>query len=211
MTSGPREPEIDESILEPAGLEFDPDLDVYRARVTGEHIALTGGGEIVESLLDGAELSGCRFDPLTMTDVRVVRGDLSNAVFEGFTARRVAIEGCRAVGWRVIADFAEDLLVQGCRWDHGGLFITRTRGAVVFRDCTFAGTTIRGDLSRVVFDSCNLAGAEINASTAVGCDLRSSRLAGAAGLLTLRGAKISTDQLIDIAGLLAAEAGFEVG
>jgi uncharacterized protein YjbI with pentapeptide repeats len=210
VTSVPREPEIDESILEPSGLDLDPDLDVYRARVTGEHTGLAGSGEIVESVLDGAELSGCRFDPLSMTDVRIVRGDLSNAVFEGLTARRVAIEGCRAVGWRVIADFAEDLLVQGCRWEHGGLFLNRSRGAIVFRDCTFAGTAIRGDLSRVVFDSCDLADAEFAASTAAGCDLRSSRLAGATGLLTLRGAKISSDQLVDIAGLLAVEAGFQL-
>lgn len=209
-TTEPREPDLDETALHPLDPPLDRDLDVYRSRITGEHGGLHGGGEIAESLLDGADLAGTRFDPLTLTDVRIRRGDLSNAAWEGLTARRVAVDGCRSVGWRVIVDFAEDLLVQGCRWDHGGLYVSRTRGAVVFRDCSFAGTTLRGDLSRVVFDGCDLAGAEFAASAAAGCDLRSSRLAGARGLLTLKGARISTDQLIEIAGILAVEAGFQL-
>lgn len=210
-TNDPRPPDLDEAGLEPLPEPLDHELDVYRHRISGEHAGLRGGGEVAESLLDGADLAGSRLDPLTLTDVRIRRGDLSNAVWEHVTARRVAVEGCRSVGWRVIVDFAEDLLVEGCRWDHGGIFVTRTRGAVVFRECTFAGTTLRGDLSRVRFDSCDLAGAEFNANAAAGCDLRSSRLAGARGLLTLKGARIGTDQLIDVAGLLAVEAGFELG
>jgi uncharacterized protein YjbI with pentapeptide repeats len=209
-TNEPRPPDLDESSLEPLGAPLDHELDVYRSRISGEHAGLRGSGEVAESLLDGASMADSRLDPLTLTDVRIRRGDLSNAVWEHLTARRVAVEGCRSVGWRVIVDFAEDLLVEGCRWDHGGIFVTRTRGAVVFRDCTFAGTTLRGDLSRVWFDSCDLAGAEFNASGAAGCDLRTSRLAGAGGLLTLRGARIGSDQLFDIAGLLAVEAGFEL-
>ena len=201
---------FDEEPLSQPEARLAGDLDVYQARITGDHAGLRGGGEITEALVDAADLAGTRFDPLALTDVRVRRGDVSNAVWEGVTARRVEIDGCRAVGWRVIVDFAEELLVQGCRWDHGGIYLGRTKGAVVFRDCSFAGTTLRGDFSRVLFDGCELAGAEFGASAAAGCDLRSSRLPGARGLLTLKGAWISPEQAIGIADLLAAEVGFRL-
>jgi hypothetical protein len=208
---GPREPDVDVDGLPPFDGPIEDDVDVYRARVGGDHTGRRGGGEITQAVLDGAVLAETRFDPLSLTDVRVRRADLSNAVWEGVTARRVVFDGCRAVGWRVIAEFAEDVAVQGCKWEHGGLYLARSRGAVVFRDCTFAGTTIRGDLSRVVFDSCDLAGAEFAASAAAGCDLRTSRLEGAHGLLTLAGAVITPEQALEIAHLLAAEVGFELG
>ncbi len=207
----PREPDIDDSSLTDLDEPLDPDLDIYRSRLTGDHTGAQGHGEIAESVLDGADLSGSRFDPLELVDVRISKADLSNATWEGITARRLAVEDCRSVGWRVIVDFAEDVVVQRCKWVHGGIYLAKSRGAVVFRDCSFDGTTIRGDLSRVRFEGCDLAGAEFNASAAAGCDLRSSRLTGAQGLLTLRGAKIGPDQLVELAELIVAEAGFEVG
>jgi uncharacterized protein YjbI with pentapeptide repeats len=207
---GPRPPELDEASLRPVDSPLDADLDLYGALVTGDHSGLRGGGEITGTLLDAVDLSGARLDPLALADVAVRRGDLSNAVWEGLTARRVAVSGARAVGWRVIVDFAEDLLVEGCRWQYGGLYLGRTRGAVLFRDCSFPGTTIRGDLSRVVFDGCDLAEAEFAADAAAGCDLRTSRLSGARGLPTLRGASITVEQTIELAHLLAVEAGFRV-
>jgi uncharacterized protein YjbI with pentapeptide repeats len=203
-------PVFDEEALQPSDEPLDGDLDVYQARIGGDHTGLLGGGEIVQSLVDAANLAGSRLDPLSLTDVRVRRGDVANAVWEGVTARRVEFDGCRAVGWRIIVDFAEELLVQGCRWDHGGIFLGRTRGAVVFRECSFAGTTLRGDFSRVLFDRCELAGAEFGVSAAAECDLRSSRLAGARGLLTLKGARITPNQALEIADLLAVEAGFRL-
>ena len=211
--AAPREahpPQFDEDELQPVEPPLDADLDVYRAVVTGDHSNLDGGGEISESLLDAANLAGSRLDGLELANVAIRRGDLSNAVWEGVTARRVAVTGSRAVGWRAILDFAEELHIEGCRWDHGGLYIGRTRGSIVFRDCSFAGTTVRGDLSRVVFDRCDFAGVEFGATAAKDCDLRTSRLTGASGLVTLKGARISTEQAIEIADLLAAEVGFRL-
>lgn len=204
-----RPPQLDEENLQPAE-ELDPDLDVYRVRLTGDHAGRHGAGEFTEVVADGASLAATRFDPLALTDVALRRADLSNAVWEGLTARRVEVDGCRTVGWRVIAEFAEDLLVQGCRWEHGALYLGRTRGLVVFKDCSFAGTTLRGDFSRVVLDGCDLAGAEFGASAATGCDLRTSRLSGVRGLSTLRGARITPVQAVELADLLATEAGFDL-
>ncbi len=194
----------------PVLAELDDDLDVYQVRLVGDHAGAAGRGEIAVALVDGADLSASRFEPLALTDVALRRADLSNAVWEGVTARRVELDGCRTVGWRVNCAVAEDVLVHDCRWEFGALYLHRAKGAVVFRDCTFAGTTLRGDLSGVVFDRCELAGAEFAVSGARDADLRTARLDGARGLTTLRGARITTGQAIGIADLLATEVGFQL-
>jgi uncharacterized protein YjbI with pentapeptide repeats len=207
----PLPPALPEEGLRPASELEEPDeLDVYQALVTGSHAGVTGGGEITESLFDGADLSGTQFEPLSLVNSAFRRGDLSNAVWAAVTARRAEVVSCRAVGWRVYLDLAEDLLIEDCRWEIGSLHLARSRGPVVFRNCTFEGTTIRGDLSSTVFDNCSLAGAEFGASQASGCDLRTSRLDGASGLATLRGAEITAAQAVELAGVLAAELGFRV-
>jgi uncharacterized protein YjbI with pentapeptide repeats len=208
----PRPPSLPQDPPRPAPepLTDQGELDVYQCLVTGEHRGETGRGEIAQSVFDGAGLSDTRFEPLSLTDTAIRRGDLSNAVWSGVTVRRAEVTGCRAVGWRLYLDLAEDLLIEDCRWELGTLHLTRSRGPVVFRDCTFDGTAIRGDLSSVVFDSCSLAGAEFGAAKASGCDLRTSRLTGARGLATLRGADITAVQAVELAGVLAAELGFRV-
>jgi uncharacterized protein YjbI with pentapeptide repeats len=206
----PRPPRLDPEVLQPADARLDDDLDLYRTRLTGSYVGVVGRGEIAEVSADGADLSGTRFDPLDLSDVRIDRADLAGARWEGVTARRLAITDSRLVGWRLIASFAEDVLISGCRWDDGGLHLQRGKGSIVFRDCTFSGTTLRGDLSGIVFEDCDLAGAEFGADAARNCDLRTSRLAGAKGLPTLKGARITTDQAIAIADLLAISLGFRL-
>jgi uncharacterized protein YjbI with pentapeptide repeats len=207
----PRPPSLPEELPPaPEPLTDNGELDVYQCLVTGGHAGETGRGEITQALVEAADLSDTRFEPLSLTDVAIRRGDLSNAVWSGASVRRAEITGCRAVGWRLYLDIAEDLLVQGCRWELGTLHVARSKGPVVFRDCTFDGTAIRGDLSSVVFDGCSLAGAEFGAGKASGCDLRTSRLTGARGIATLRGADITAAQAVELAGVMAAELGFRV-
>lgn len=80
----------------------------------------------------------------------------------------------------------------------------------MFDGCSLRAAVITGDLSGVVFTDCDLTATEFTATRAQGCDLRGSRLGAARGLLSLRGAKISADQAVDIADALAAEAGLVV-
>jgi uncharacterized protein YjbI with pentapeptide repeats len=107
-------------------------------------------------------------------------------------------------------DLAQDVYLSGCRFDQATLRIERVRGLVVFDGCVFTDAVVAGDLSSVVFTDCGFDDAEFAATKADGCDLRSSRLAGARGLLTLRGARITGDQSVAIAARLAAESGFVV-
>lgn len=158
--------------------------------------------------LDGLDLGGSRRSPLTLVDSVLRRCDLSAAVWQRMTLRQVELVDCRALGWRLSVDLAQDVFLQGCRLDSATLQITRVRGLVVFDSCVFTDAVIAGDLSSVVFTDCGFENTEFAASAAQGCDLRASRLGGARGLLTLRGAAITTDQAVAIAPRLAVEAGF---
>ena len=160
--------------------------------------------------LDGLDLGGSRRSPLTLVDSVLRRCELSAAVWQGVTMRQVELLDCRARGWRLSVDLAQDVYLRGCRLDSATLRISRVRGLVVFSECVFTDAVVAGDLSSVVFLDCGFDNAEFAASAAAGCDLRSSRLAGARGLLTLRGARITTDQTVTIAPRLASEAGFTI-
>ena len=160
--------------------------------------------------LDGADLAETRRSPLTLVDSVLRRCDLSAAVWQSVTMRQVELLGCRALGLRLSVDLAQDVYVEGGRFDSAVLRISRVRGLVVFDSCTFTDAMIGGDLSAVVFTGCTFESAEFAATAAAGCDLRESRLGGARGLATLRGARVTADQTVTIAPRLAAELGLTV-
>nr|WP_255671573.1 pentapeptide repeat-containing protein [Glycomyces amatae] len=71
--------------------------------------------------------------------------------------------------------------------------------------------TFLGDFSKAVFIDCTFPGADFSrVSNAKGCDLRRSDLSGITGLMSLRGALITADQAVAIAGELATAAGFKL-
>jgi uncharacterized protein YjbI with pentapeptide repeats len=178
-----------------------------------------GGQEPVEELaedmavgvlLDGVDLAETRRSPLTLVDSVLRRCDLSAAVWQGVTVRQVELLDCRALGLRLSVDHGQDVYVEGGRFDAATLRISRVRGLVVFDGCTFTDAMVGGDLSSVVFTGCTFENAEFAATSADGCDLRGSRLAGSRGLATLRGARITVEQTVTVAPRLAAELGLTV-
>ncbi|MGH3903405.1 MAG: pentapeptide repeat-containing protein [Pseudonocardiaceae bacterium] len=126
------------------------------------------------------------------------------------TVRRAEWLHGRAIGLRLSAERLEDVYVEGVRLDYSVIHVERVKGLVVFCNCSFREAEISGDLSDVVFDECVLAGVRFAAQKAKGADLKTSRLDGAHGLLSLRGATITTEQALSIADQLAAEAGLSV-
>jgi uncharacterized protein YjbI with pentapeptide repeats len=159
---------------------------------------------------DGVDLAETRRSPLTLVDGVLRRCDLSAAVWQGVTLRQVELLDCRALGLRLSVDHGQDVYVENGRLDSATLRISKVRGLVVFDGCTFTDAMVGGDLSSVVFTDCTFENAEFAATNAEGCDLRGSRLGGARGLATLRGARITAEQTVPIAARLATELGLTV-
>ena len=204
-------PTIDVTDLEETAPAFKGDVDVPLERVAGGSVAgVSGSGRIDRSVIDGTDLSDTRLEPLTLADVSVNGASLANAAWLEVTARRVEFESCRATGWRLGLTMAHDLYFGDCRLDFAQLDISSAKGLVVFERCRFDEAMMSGDLSKVVFVDCELMGVEFNATIARGCDLRGATLDGLSGLLTMRGARVTGDQVRSIAGDLAEAAGLTV-
>jgi uncharacterized protein YjbI with pentapeptide repeats len=175
----------------------------------GEHAGVQSEGEIAYASLADVGLGETRFAPLRLVDVLMARCNLSNAQWRDVEMSRVELDGCRAVGFACSGKL-DDLYAVDTRFDMATVRLERGRAWTVFERCSFKDAVIGGSLDQVIFRDCDLSGAEFDATSARGADVRGSRLDGVRGLMTLRGATLDGDQAREAAEQLAVEAGFVV-
>lgn len=191
--------------------ELNGELELQGVRLEGgEYGGLVGEGTIEGSVLSGVDLSGARLNPLTLSNVRLRQVDLSNASLQQVVARRTEWQSCRAVGVRLSLDLAADLSIVDSKFDYATIHVEKVKGVAMFERCSFREATISGDLSNTIFLECDFASTEFRARKATRCDLRTSRLNEARGLLTLKGATISLEQVVGASAMIASEAGLIV-
>lgn len=199
----------DEPVAELA--ELDEELDLDEVIVGGHDLTgARGDGRMARSVLRGTTLNGSQFGPLELADVVFDGAALANASWRPVTARQSEFRRCRATGWRLQLDLAQDVYLGDCLLDYAVLEVHRVKGLLVFEGCSFTGAMLAGDLSNVVFADCGLDDTEFDAGKATGCDLRTSRIASARGLGTLQGAIIDLEQAMSAGPRLATEAGLRV-
>lgn len=207
-----RRPMVETDRLRPLDEEPDPDFELSELLLDGlEWTGAVADGSLDQSLLRSVDLSGTTLSPFEVVDVIVERSVLANGRWERATARRLEITDSQLVGWQAQFALVQDLYVADCRADFAGISIGSAKGPVVFERCRFMNATFLGDLSKAVFIDCTFPGADFSrVGNAKGCDLRRADLSGITGLMSLRGALITADQAVAIAGELAIAAGFKL-
>ncbi|RSN29558.1 pentapeptide repeat-containing protein [Amycolatopsis sp. WAC 01416] len=206
-----RRPSVERDGLESESAVLRGDFEFDSVHLDGgDQDGVRGGGEIAHCLVSDVSLANARLDRLALSDVTLEGVDLSNAAIRELTARRVEILRCRAIGLGVAIASAVDLYVENARFDYASVTVERVKSPVVFSGCSFRETVFSGDLSRLTFVDCEFTDTEFAATGALDCDLRGSRLSGVRGLVTLRGAKITGEQAVSVAGILATESGLSV-
>jgi uncharacterized protein YjbI with pentapeptide repeats len=178
--------------------------------VGGDQSGVRGEGRLRRCLVSGVDLSEARLAELELVDSRLHDVDLSNATVQVDAARHVEFVGCRGIGVRLAVEQANDVVVQDCRLDHASIEVTKVKGLLVFERCSLREATLAGNLSDVVFVDCDFPGAEFAASRAERAGFPGSRLTGAWGLSTMRGARITREQAVSVADVLATEIGLVV-
>jgi uncharacterized protein YjbI with pentapeptide repeats len=205
-------PSIEDDDLESATAGLKGEFAFEEVSVEGGEFSGTAGeGRLTRSVFTDVDVSETVVEPIALADVRFSGCVLSNARWSGVDARRVEVLKSQLVGWRVEFDLAQDVYVGDSRADFASFDFASVKGLVVFERCRFKEAEFAGNLSRAVFLECDLAEADFSGVTdARGLDVRESRLAGAKGLLSLRGARVTGDQVLQVADDLAREVGLAV-
>jgi uncharacterized protein YjbI with pentapeptide repeats len=160
--------------------------------------------------LANLDLTGTEAPGLTMVDAIVVGGSWANLRAAHGALARVELRELRATG----ADFAEaalkDVEFAEARLDLASFRFTRLE-RIVFRDCRLEEADFLGaSLRSVRFERCNLTGASFVDAMCERTELRACELVDVQGVEGLRGARMPWNEVIQIAGQLAAAAGITV-
>jgi uncharacterized protein YjbI with pentapeptide repeats len=167
-----------------------------------EHVA---GLDVRESRWVDADLSGRRFTDLRCRDLQFEHCDLSGAVLDGAVLDRVAFTNCRLTGTVLSGAALTDVRISDCRADLVSLRMARAKFLLV------ENTVLRGaDFYELTGTGCAMVGCDLTGASFGGARLTELRLHGSglddiSGALSLRGARISAEQLLTLgAAVLAA-------
>lgn len=210
-----------QAIAKPLMPRLLPQLEVWGGRVANK-IEAEGCavGDVDFSVAKRFEAEACRFSATSFAAAKFEKLHISDSVLERVEAAgmqapdsawlRVEVTNSRLTGVDLGAGLLEDCVFMNVKLDEAGLrFATLKR--VKFESCVLRGLDFSGaKLTDVSFDECELDGTNFDNTICKNVDLRSENLAAIKGVQGLRGATVSSEQLIQLAPLLSAEAGLDV-
>jgi uncharacterized protein YjbI with pentapeptide repeats len=163
-----------------------------------------------ESRWVGARLAGVRFTGLECRDTEFVQCDLSGARLEEAVLTRVVFTDCRLTGTTFDGAQLTDVRISDSTADLAGFRMARARFLLV------ENTSLRGadfyelDAEHCALLGCDLAEANFDSARLRETDLHGSTVDDVRGALSLRGARISPDQIVPLATGLLDALGIEV-
>ncbi|HEY7484731.1 MAG TPA: pentapeptide repeat-containing protein [Streptosporangiaceae bacterium] len=155
--------------------------------------------------LDGGSLRRARLNEVWLREVRLVATDLAEGEWLDVTFLDAVLAGTEAYGAEL-----QRVVFRGCKLDslnfrEAALTDVRFENCVL-RDVDFGGAK----LVRVAFPGCRLSETDLTGVTLTKVDLRGAELGITGGLESLRGAIVSTAQLVDLAPFIAQSIGLTV-
>jgi uncharacterized protein YjbI with pentapeptide repeats len=154
---------------------------------------------------DGGALRRARLSDVWLREARLVATDLAESEWVDATFLDCVLAGTEAFGAEV-----RRAVFRGCKLDSVN-FREATLADVRFENCVLRGVDFGGaGLEQVSFPGCRLSEVELTGVTLKKADLRGAELGIIGGHESLRGAIITTPQLIDLAPALARSLGIKV-
>ncbi|HSX30989.1 MAG TPA: pentapeptide repeat-containing protein [Candidatus Saccharimonadales bacterium] len=188
----------------------DSNLEIDRALVRGADFSSVAKLYIDSSKLDNVALTGADLEKLECADTVITK--LEAAALRAYKANllRVVLNDSRLTGAEFAETHFEDCVFKNVKFDDVG-FRFATFKRVRFENCILrAADFSNAQLAHVTFSGCDLEAANFISAECKGVDISSEDLTTIKGVLGLKGASISTEQLIQLAPLLATELGFKV-
>lgn len=158
-------------------------------------------GTIMNALnLDRFEATDTVFEKVEATALRTYRAQCNRLMFAD----------TRATGADFAEGYFEDCLFRNVKFDEAGFRMAQFK-RVQFENCVLNKADFyQAKLSHVSFSNCELEETNFDKVSCQAVDFRGENLSLLRGILGLKGALISQEQLIQIAPLLAAELEFKI-
>lgn len=171
---------------------------------------VTKSVSIESSIIQGTEISTCRFKQASLSDVIFDNCLLFGSNFDGSGFHRVSIKKGMLSGIVISDAVLKDVMFEDAKIDLANFRVSKLR-RVHFKGCDLTEADFRGaELSLVIFEDCDLSRVEFANCTMDKVDLRSSDISTISGTAGLKGATIDMSQLISISQVMAAEIGLKV-
>jgi uncharacterized protein YjbI with pentapeptide repeats len=190
--------------------EVETETEIDDARIENTDFSSASRLSIGASHIQRATLTGTTLDRLELTDAICVK--VEAAALSAYKANllRVHISDTRFTGAEFAEGHFEDCVFRNVKLDEAGFRFAHFK-RVRFENCMLRQADFSGaKLAYVTFDGCGLEGANFVSAACSGVDISGEDLTGIKGILGLKGATISTEQLMQLAPLLASELGFRV-
>jgi uncharacterized protein YjbI with pentapeptide repeats len=167
-----------------------------------EHVADL---RIQESRWVGGQLAGTRFTGLECRDTEFLHCDLSGAVLT-----RVAVTDCRLTGTAFDGAQLTDVRINDSTADLTSFRMAKARFLLVENTALHGADFYEFDGEHCALLGCDLAEANFDSARLREADLHGSTIDDVRGGLSLRGARISPDQIVPLAGTLLDALGIQV-
>ncbi len=191
--------------------EVDIETSLQRNLVESIDFAGVERLEIDDCVIENCSLAAVRLNTLEVTDARFKRLEGAGIRTRKTELLRVQLLDTRLTGSDFPEASFEDCVFHNVKLDDVGFRFARFK-RVRFENCMLARTDFsHASFLHVSFVDCDLNETNFQGASCNSVDLGTEDLTACKGILGLKGARISDEQLIQIAPLLASELGFKVG
>jgi uncharacterized protein YjbI with pentapeptide repeats len=187
-----------------------PEIEIDRALAKGLDCTASTKISADASRIESMVVTGAALDTFELTDVACTK--LEGAAVRAYKTNllRVALADCRLTGAEFAEGNFEDCTFRNVKFDEAG-FRFATFKRVRFENCILRQADFsNAKLSQVTFTGCDLEATNFVSASCTNVDITGEDFTQVKGVLGLKGATISTEQLMQLAPLLASELGFRV-
>jgi len=161
--------------------------------------------------IDNCHFKRCNFGKIKGTNIKINNtliedSDLSNLNLDRILLDSVDFVGCRMTGFIAINSSIRDATFKNCKLNLAQFRFSHLKN-IIFENCILEEADFyNADINNVIFRECNLIKAEMSKTKLFETDFRTSNIAGMnIGIESLKGAVISSTQLIDLSWILGAK------
>ncbi len=179
-------------------------LNIDSADVSGIKLK---SAAISESRLAKCNFSQAKIEKLHIRDCVFSNCDLTACLFADSSWHVAEIVGARCSGVQLHSSLMKNILFKNSKLDFANFRFTQLE-SVIFENCVINELDLyNATLKNVAFIDCDIENVQFSEAKLKGVDLSGSRIVSIKGLAGLKGASISSEQLILLAPCLARNIG----